>query len=516
MTTRLRILHVEDSANDAELLQIQLRRAGFDVTSERVQTAEAFVRALNSHSWDVIIADHTLPSFGAPHALEILHERGLDIPFVVISGTIGLPVAVELMKAGAHDFVSKDEPARLEPILRRELREAANRAARRQADADREQLVGQLKSANRAKDEFLALLGHELRNPLAPIVTTLQLMKLRDGAPSREREILERQVNHMIRLVDDLLDVAKVSRGMLELTRQAVELSAAVAKGIEIASPMIEQRQHKLSVDLPARGLLVYGDEGRLAQVVSNLLTNAARYTLPGGEIFVSGALQDGEAVLRVKDNGIGIDAANLPGIFEAFVQGSREIDRSVGGLGLGLALVRNLVALHGGTVTAHSAGVNQGSEFVVRLPAMQAQAIEPPPKKPEPQKRVSRNAGQVLIVDDNEDAAEVLGEALKMYGYEVEIAHDGTAALAALMRVAPKVIILDIGLPAMDGYEVARRIRAQEPHKSTRLLALTGYGQSADRERALREGFDAHFAKPVDLDELLLAMEPRLALVRG
>jgi signal transduction histidine kinase len=507
LSTTLRVLHVEDSANDSELLQIQLRRAGFEVTSQRVETEEAFVAALETHQWDVILADHALPGFGAPRALELLKERALDVPFVVISGTIGMAVAVELMKAGAHDFVSKDEPARLEPILRRELREAANREARRRADADRERLVAQLETANRAKDEFLALLGHELRNPLAPMVTALQVMSLRDPEPNREREILERQVHHMVRLVDDLLDVARVARGKLELKKRNVELAVVVAKGIEIASSMMEQRRHVLTIDLPGRGLPLDADEGRLAQVVANLLTNAARYTLPGGAVSIAGRLENGEVVLRVKDNGIGIEAAMLPKIFDAFVQGSREIDRSVGGLGIGLSLVRNLVKLHGGTVSAHSEGPDQGSEFIVRLPAAPAAVTEPRPPAPL-SRRTPRGSGQVLIVDDNEDAAEVLAEAMRMEGYKVEIAHDGPRALAALDYVIPRIIILDIGLPAMDGYEVARRIRVRAEHKTTRLLAVTGYGQPADRDRALGAGFDQHFAKPVDLDELLAAME--------
>jgi signal transduction histidine kinase len=511
VTIPLRVLHVEDSANDAELLRIQLRRAGFEVTAERVQTEAAFVAALGSKSWDVVIADHALPVFSAPQALQIIKDKGLDLPFIVISGTIGTETAVELMQIGAHDFVSKDDPSRLEPIIRRELRAAASRRARRQAEAEREQLVLQLESANRAKDEFLAMLGHELRNPLTPIVTALQLMKLRgDGAPNRERDIIERQVRHLVRLVDDLLDVAKIARGKVVLKRQTLELAVVVAKGVEIASPLLEQHRHNFAVDLPPRGLLVDGDEGRLAQVVSNLLNNAARYTPPGGRISLSGGREGSEVVFRVTDNGIGIEAGMLSKVFELFVQGTRAIARTEGGLGIGLALVRNLVMLHGGTVSARSDGRDQGSEFTVRLPLSTFdEAVSPVSRlRLNACARARKSGNRVLIVDDNRDAVELLAFALRQEGYEVEIAYDGPAALAVLARFAPHVVVLDIGLPVMDGYEVARQIRARPEHRRTRLLALTGYGQVSDRERAREAGFNLHLVKPIELAELLVAME--------
>jgi signal transduction histidine kinase len=512
LKTPLRVLHVEDSANDAELLQIQLRRAGFDVTGDRVETADAFAAALEAGSWDLIIADHTLPSFGAPEALKMLNQKGIDLPFVVISGTIATAKAVELMQVGAHDFVSKEETSRLEPVIRRELREAANRRARREAELAREQMVAELEAANRAKDEFLAMLGHELRNPLAPIVTALQLMKLRsDGKPSRERDVIERQVQHLVRLVDDLLDVSKIARGKVELKRRPVELAAVVAKAVEIASPLLEDRQHNFSVEVPTRGLLIDADESRLAQVISNLLTNAARYTPPGGNISLKAGVEGSEVYFRVKDSGVGIDPAMQSKIFDLFVQGARAIDRREGGLGIGLALVRNLVTLHGGTVTVHSKGRDTGSEFVVRLPAAMVETAEAPAELnpsasvvPQPGKRGIR----VLLVDDNYDAVEIMAEAMRMHGYEVEIAHDGPAALLLVERLKPAIVVLDIGLPVMDGYEVARQIRGRPEQRTTRLLALTGYGQPSDRTRAREAGFDQHLVKPVDIAQLLSAME--------
>lgn len=511
MKTPLRLLHVEDSADDAELLLIQLRRGDFDVTSQRVETAEEFAAALEVHSWDLVVADDSLPTFNAQCALQLLNTKGLDLPFIVVSGTMSANAAVELMKAGAHDYISKDEPGRLEPVIRRELREAANRHARRKAELEREAMVAQLEEANRAKDEFLAMLGHELRNPLAPIVTALQLMKLRsDGAPCRERDIIERQVHHLLRLVDDLFDVARIARGKVELKRRTVDLAAVIARGVEIASPLLEQRAHNFSVEVPPRKIFVEADEARLAQVVSNLLTNAARYTPPGGVISLTAASESGEAVLRVRDSGIGIDRDMLPKIFAVFFQGKRAIDRREGGLGIGLALVRNLVALHGGTVLAYSEGRDAGSEFVVRLPLAVATDADPAALQAPPRARLRARSGRnrVLIVDDNEDAVEMLAEVVREEGYQVEVAHDGPTALALLERFTPHVVVLDIGLPVMDGYEVAAKIRERPEHQATKLVALTGYGQASDRVRSQEAGFALHLVKPVDLAQLLIALD--------
>ena len=505
MTGRLRLLHIEDSADDAELLLLQLARAGFEVTCARVETPAAFSEALASQVWDLVLADHALPEFDAPSALRILKTHGLDLPFVVLSGTMDTSAAIEVMKAGAHDFVPKDDPSRLEPIIARELREAANRRARAQAEVDRAELIVQLESANRSKDEFLAMLGHELRNPLAPIATALHLMKLRNEThPSRELEIIERQVQHLMRLIDDLFDVARVTRGKVDLELRTVEIASAIARGIEIASPLIEQRRHTLTVDVPPQGLRVDGDDHRLAQVFSNLLTNAARYTPTGGAISLSARAEAGMVVIAVKDNGIGIDGALLPRIFDAFVQGSRAIDRTAGGLGIGLALVRNLVTLHGGTVVVSSTSFTRGSEFTVRIPMSMA-TVTPPPAPAQRAPASPRSASDsVLVVDDNQDAAELLATIVRMHGYRVEVAHDGPGALDRLDEFSPGVIILDIGLPDMDGYELARRIRERPEQRRARLIALTGYGQRSDREQSSEAGFELHLVKPVNAGHLL------------
>ncbi len=354
--------------------------------------------------------------------------------------------------------------------------------------------------ANRAKDEFLAMLGHELRNPLAPILTALQLLRLRGvQAGDRERTIIERQVRHLVSLVDDLLDVSRITRGKVRLNRLPIELSESVAKGIELASPLLEQQRHTLSVDVATTGLGVLADTDRLAQVVSNLLTNAAKYTPPEGRVSVSASVEGDDVVLRVRDTGIGIAPEMLPRIFELFAQDRQAIDRAPGGLGLGLAIVRSLVKLHGGSVSAHSDGRDRGSEFVVHLPrviADRAGAAEP---APEPRATGLR----LLVVDDNRDAAMMLAEALALAGHQTEVAHDGPEALAKAARFHPDVALVDIGLPVMDGFELAHQLRSRYDARQLALVAVTGYGQEHDRRRSREAGFAAHLVKPVDLDEL-------------
>ena len=367
-------------------------------------------------------------------------------------------------------------------------------------------LLDELQQANRAKDEFLAMLGHELRNPLAPIVTALQLMKMRgDTQTQREQQVIARQVDHLMRLVDDLLDVSRIARGKIELRKAPVDIADVLAKAVEMASPLFEQHRHRLVIDVQPDGLRCEGDPVRLAQVVANLLTNAARYTPPGGDVQLA-AHRDGDGiVIRVKDNGIGIAADMLLRVFDLFFQGQRSTEQATNGLGLGLALVKNLVEQHGGRVVAHSDGPRRGSEFTVRLPAMAASAEAARSRPAAPQ----RAAGQaepvrVLLVDDNVDAAEMLAHLLSTEGHEVRIAHDGAAALGMLERFVPQVALLDIGLPAMDGYELGMQLRRRLDGAACRLIALTGYGQASDRSRSAQAGFEAHLVKPIDPDRLL------------
>ena len=366
-------------------------------------------------------------------------------------------------------------------------------------------------SASRAKDEFIAMLSHELRNPLSPILTALQLMRLRGtDTAERERTIIERQVKHLVVLVDDLLDVSRITSGKVDLDKTPVELADVIATAVETTSPLLEQRRHTLDIQVARRGLSVDADADRLAQVVANLLTNAAKYTEPEGHIRVA-AERDGDVVmLTVQDDGIGIEADLLPKVFTLFTQAVQSSDRSRGGLGLGLAIVRSLVALHGGTVTVSSDGPGRGTTFVVRLPFV-----------PIPDVDVHEEGGQVavhprgpesrrvLIVDDNEDSAEMIAAALTALGHDTRVALDGPSALNLAMMFQPDVALLDIGLPVMDGHELARRLKAEPATRQIRLIAMTGYGQPRDRVASAEAGFDAHLVKPVDLDQLAHILTP-------
>jgi PAS domain S-box-containing protein len=361
-----------------------------------------------------------------------------------------------------------------------------------------------MREADRRKDEFLALLSHELRNPLAPILTAAQLMQMRgDVATPREREVIVRQVKHLVRLVDDLLDVSRVARGKVTLSKRPLELGVVVAKAVEATAPLLEQRRHELRLSVAAEGLLVDADEVRLTQVISNLLTNAARYTDPGGRIAVAATREGAEIVLRVRDNGVGIAPALLPHIFEMFVQGSRGPDHE-GGLGLGLSLVQTLTALHGGRATAHSDGPGRGSEFTVRLPAAPPAADGAVGPAGRVARRAAEARGQrILVVDDNRDGAEMLSILLADAGYEVQLAGDASQALTISYAFRPHVAILDIGLPVMDGYSLGRELRAHMADAPPILIALTGYGQEQDRRRSAEAGFSLHLVKPVDPEKL-------------
>ena len=374
---------------------------------------------------------------------------------------------------------------------------------------DNARLYQEAREADRRKDEFLAMLGHELRNPLSPMVTALQLMRMKDGATlERERTIIERQVEHLTRLVDDLLDVSRITRGKVQLKRGRIELAAVLMKAAEMAGPLLEQRSHYLEMPAPAGPLVVDGDPARLAQVLANLLNNAAKYTDPGGRIVVSAVGEGEQAVVRVRDNGAGIAPNILPRIFYMFVQEGRSIDRSQGGLGLGLAIVRSLVELHGGTVSVHSEGLGRGSEFVVRLPLVTqhvnagGEVRGPPPEAPTP--RGDPRCVRLLLVDDNRDAIELLTEFLDTKGYVTRMALDGPTGLAAASAFQPHIALLDVGLPVMDGYELASRLRQDPSLKGIKLVAITGYGQESDRHRAHEAGFDMHLVKPIEPGQLL------------
>jgi signal transduction histidine kinase/CheY-like chemotaxis protein len=378
------------------------------------------------------------------------------------------------------------------------------RSALEQAYDERARLLDAAQVASRAKDEFLAMLGHELRNPLAPIMTAIEVMKVRKVAGlERECEVIERQASHLVTLVDDLLDVSRVVQGKIELKKRRVALADVVANAVEMASPLLEKRRHQLEVQVEPSGFDVYADGTRLAQVISNLLTNAARYTDPGGKIRVSAERSGSEALLRVEDTGIGISDEQLPLLFEPFFQGKRSIERAQGGLGLGLALVKSLVDLHGGFVRVESAGIGQGSTFEVGLPLATGARTNPPPP-PTGGTSLELEKERVLLVDDSEDIADLFSMFLRQNRISVRSAYDGPSALRIAAEYKPTVAILDLGLPVMDGYELAAKLVEQLGSEAPRLVAMSGYGQRDDLERTRRSGFEAHLIKPVDVAVLL------------
>jgi signal transduction histidine kinase len=394
-----------------------------------------------------------------------------------------------------------DALAQSAALLQTRERERDEHVAR--ADAARDEA----EAADRAKDQFLAMLGHELRNPLAPALTAIELMKLKGGAPTtRERDVIERQIRHMARLVDDLLDVSRLRRGAIGLQRERIDVGDAVARAVEMTTPVFTERRHALEVSVEP-GLFVDGDRVRLAQIISNLLTNAAKYTEPGGRATLRVWAEGGEVVIECRDTGIGMTPELVPRVFDLFVQGERGLDRREGGLGLGLALARTLVELHGGRITAASDGARCGSTFTVRLPA-----AAPPARIPADV--IARAAagtvvplGRVLIVDDNVDALEMLADALKTAGAEVLTAPTAAEALSIAERARPQAAVLDIGLPEMNGFDLARALRQQAAGAPLRLLAVTGYGQAQDMAAARAAGFDAFFVKPVEVKSLVAAL---------
>jgi len=361
--------------------------------------------------------------------------------------------------------------------------------------------LGDAAEASRHKDDFLAMLAHELRNPLAPIVSAMHVLRLHPedaGLVQHAREVVERQVAHQARLLDDLLDVSRITRGKIELRKASVDLAVVVADAVETARPLIDEHRHALTVQLPQRPVQVHGDATRLGQVIANLLTNAAKFTDPGGAIAVTVAAEDGEAVVRVRDNGRGIPPEMQPHIFDLFTQVDPALARSQGGLGIGLTLVRRLVEMHGGRVEVRSDGPGRGTEFAVRLP-VDAALAEPPTAGSVP---AATGARHVLVIEDNADARDMLSVSLELEGHRVEAAGDGLRGVEMAIAHRPDVVLVDIGLPGLDGYGVAARLRTALG-RNVVLIALTGYGQPDDRERTRHAGFDAHVVKPVDPDTL-------------
>ncbi|TMQ02532.1 MAG: response regulator [Deltaproteobacteria bacterium] len=514
------ILVVDDDADNLTAYEAALGPLG-----RRVVTVRSGIHALArllEQDFALLLLDVSMPDMTGVETARRIRQRARNqgLPIIFITGvTSSTDIILEAYDAGAFDFVIKPIPPavlRAKARVYLQLQERTYELLRESAQLRRaHQLLGEaseklrehdaaavaLRSAredNRRKDEFLGMLSHELRNPLWTMANALELLRARD-ASSRELAIIERQVEHLSHIVSDLLDFSRITRGKIDLRRDTVDLAGVVADVLEAARPQIERRAHQLTVQVPD-GLAVDADRHRIRQVVESLLDNAVKYTADGGRIAIAAA-RDGRFVrIAVRDNGRGIAASLLPRMFEPFVQGEQPLDRSEGGLGIGLTLVQILVELHGGAIEAHSDGPGTGATFIVRWPA----ASDEPVHTRAPHAPVAAaGARRVLIVDDNADAADMLAALLRIAGHDVALAHDGAAALALAPDFAPHIALLDLGLPVMDGYELARRLRQLEACRGTLLVALSGYDQPDDRERARSAGFAHHLAKPVKLSTL-------------
>ncbi len=455
--------------------------------------------------WNALANHHSFRLFCAyPHGLFPNAEQSSIFEGICRAHTHVLPseLLTRTPASDTHRLIAQWQQKAAALEVEVERRRAAESALRR-----REQ---QLERANRAKDEFLAMLGHELRNPLSPIVTALQLMHMHPGAAAlHELNIIERHVEHLVRLVDDLLDISRITSGKIELKKRTVPVEEVLKNAVEMASPLLEQRHHRLTMALQP-DLAWTVDPTRLAQVVSNLLTNAARYTATGGTVRLTAWRDAGDTIaVSVQDNGIGIPKRMLPRVFDLFFQGKPGRDRTRGGLGIGLALVKSLVEMHGGRVSVVSAGPGRGSEFTIRVPAASPlrdagshngaaipaeTAVKPPAGK----------GRRLLLVDDNIDAVEALALFLSLYGHDVKTAHDPVSALRIVGEFDPEIAVIDIGLPVMDGYELIGRLRTALEGRACSFIALTGYGQDDDHRRSREAGFDRHLVKPVDPRQVL------------
>lgn len=501
-----RVLVLAPTSRDAALTRSLLAPSNIDV--QTCQTFDELVVELRQGAAAVLVPEESLTPQGTFLLRIVIDAQPAwsDLPILILTRSgADSPALVEAVRT-LGNVTLLERPVRVGTLVS-SIRTAV-RARERQyqirghlTDSIRTQQA--LKLADQRKDEFIATLGHELRNPLAPLATGLHLLKRPDGPIQPVIEVMERQVNHLIRLVDDLLEVSRITRGLIEVRSEPVDLSFVLRSAIETSRPAIESARHMLDVRLPEEPLALDGDSVRLTQVFANILTNAAKYTNTGGRIWLTVEHDDHDVTVSIRDNGIGIPTGHLATVFDMFTQVDRSSRRTQGGLGIGLTLVRSLVETHGGSVEARSDGPGLGSEFIVRLPLAHMAPV----------RRVSAPApsmlsGRVLIVDDNSDAADTLAMLLAQLGAPAFAVHSGAAALAALDSFRPDAVLLDIGMPGMDGYQLARSIRAHPRHHHTLLIALTGWGQEQDQERSRAAGFDYHLIKPPDLERLRELLE--------
>lgn len=487
------ILNVDDSDGARYAKSRILMRAGFKVI-EAASGEEALLKA-RSETPSLILLDVKLPDINGMEVCRQL-KADPDTQTILVLQTsasfLGVADKVRALDGGADNYL-------LEPIEPEEL--VANvKALLRLGKVER-----QLRESDRRKDEFLATLAHELRNPLGPIRNAVHLLrKLDPQVPQMQenaRNTIQRHTDHLAHLIDDLLDVSRISQGKISLRTNMVELKSFMNSAVESASVAVEKGKHQLTVHLPEEDVWIYGDKVRLSQVVSNLLTNAAKFTEQGGRISVDTFIKGGCVHIRVSDNGIGIDPRNIDTIFQLFVQSGHLQNRVQDGLGIGLSLVKTLVELHGGTVRVESPGIGQGSIFEVRLPVAEAPELNQPDEVPANALPVEPK--RVLVVDDNVDAADTLAQLLSLMGHDVKTAYKGADAITHAAAFLPDIVFLDIGLPDITGYDVARQLRTLPEMNHALLVALTGYGQAHHRQEALNAGFNQHFAKPVDFEKL-------------
>jgi signal transduction histidine kinase len=545
LQSRATILLVEDDPGIARLERLRLERAGYAVAT--AATAEEGLRKVAEGGIELIVLDQQLsPGTSGLEFFRQVKAAGYNVPAILVTGMQEENLLVEALRAGVRDFVPKTQNFlnHLEPIVTRVLdqvrteRELAesrvvareNEERRRELEreiAHRKRVEQALKEGDERKDQFLAMLAHELRNPLAPISNAVQIMKAEGlSGPYFQWSIkvIEDQIKQMTRMVDDLLDVSRITRGKVVLQKEPIDLEVVVDLAVEASRPLIKDCKHELTVVLPPRPIILEVDPARMAQVLSNLLNNAAKYTDEGGEISLSAEQAGREVLIRVRDNGIGIAPELLPHVFDMFTQADQTLSRSRGGLGIGLTLVRSLVEMHDGRVGVHSDGPDRGSEFTVRLPLpAQPDAAQPDAAQPDAADPATHDPGiplprrRILVVDDNRSHATSLGVLLRTMGHQVDEAYDGVTALELARRHRPDVILLDIGLPVMDGYEVARRCREQKDLEQTMLVAMTGYGKEEDRRRSQEAGFNVHLVKPVNLEDLrMLLNQPDLSAPRS
>ncbi len=527
------VLVLEDDEGVTHLVRLRLERLGYVVVS--ATTPDDALGLIERGGVDLVVLDYRLR--GDVSGLDFyrqLQAAGHDIPAILVTGFSDEGKLIEAIRAGVRDFVPKTTdfldylPPAIDRVMSqvRTKRQAAESEAVRQTNAQLQLLIAerqrlekelrasneQLVEADRRKDEFLAMLAHELRNPLAAVSNCITLLK-RPGSEQDHswcQETIDRQVQHLSRLIDDLLDVSRITRGKIQLQKQPLDLHDVAVRAATVVRPMIEERGQTLTLDLATGPLRLEADPTRVEQILVNLLSNAAKYTDRGGRITLS-AQDDGRAVvIAVKDTGVGLAPDMLARIFELFAQVDHSLARSQGGLGIGLTLVQTLTELHGGSVEARSEGLGKGSEFIVRLPRAASVTTEPTTARPRARTEATTHESgsitrrRVLVVDDSVDTARGMTRFLKISGYDAESVHDGPAALEAVASFHPDAVLLDIGLPGRDGYEIARAIRDGAGGEHVFLIAVSGYAQERDRERATQAGFNHHLVKPVNLDALL------------